>query len=118
MEARTTVLITAGPFPECWSTPPCSWCRSWRGRRRAIGRRHATEVLATEWAEAPRQVDALLAEIEPDLRRISACRARAAEVGLAPATPAGGADAAGVCPWARHPRWRAGSWPPACPQYI
>ena len=69
-DARTTVLITGfGPFP---GVPVNATMQLVPELARAAagqfaGVRIATEVLATEWAAAPRQLDALLAEIEPDL---------------------------------------------------
>jgi pyroglutamyl-peptidase len=67
---RTTVLITGfGPFP---GVPVNATMRlvpelAQAGVRRFAGVRIATAVLATEWAAAPRRLEALLEEIEPDL---------------------------------------------------
>jgi len=69
-DARTTVLITGfGPFP---GVPVNATMQlvpelARAAARQFAGVRIATEVLATEWAAAPRRLDALLAEIEPDL---------------------------------------------------
>ena len=69
-DARTTVLITGfGPFP---GVPVNATMQlvpelARAAARQFAGVRIATEVLATEWAAAPQQLDALLAEIEPDL---------------------------------------------------
>ena len=69
-DARTTVLITGfGPFPgvpvnaTMHLVPELARAAA----RQFAGVRIATEVLATEWAAAPWRLDALLAEIEPDL---------------------------------------------------
>ena len=70
LDARTTVLITGfGPFP---TVPVNATMRlvpelAQAAARRFAGVRIASAVLATEWVAAPRQLDALLAEIEPDL---------------------------------------------------
>jgi pyroglutamyl-peptidase len=67
---RTTVLITGfGPFP---GVPVNATMRlvpelAQAAARRFAGVRIATAVLATEWAAAPRRLEALLEEIEPDL---------------------------------------------------
>src|SRR6185503_17433013 len=69
-DARTTVLITGfGPFP---GVPVNATMQlvpelARAAARQFAGVRIATEVLATEWAAAPQRLDALLAEIEPDL---------------------------------------------------
>jgi pyroglutamyl-peptidase len=68
--ARTTVLITGfGPFP---GVPVNATMRlvpelAQAAARRFAGVRIATAVLATEWTAAPRRLEALLEEIEPDL---------------------------------------------------
>ena len=68
--ARTTVLMTGfGPFP---GVPVNATMRlvpelAQAAARQFAGARIAVEVLATEWAAAPRQLDQLLAEIAPDL---------------------------------------------------
>jgi pyroglutamyl-peptidase len=70
LDARTTVLITGfGPFP---TVPVNATMRlvpelAQAAARRFAGVRIASAVLATEWVAAPRQLDALLADIEPDL---------------------------------------------------
>jgi pyroglutamyl-peptidase len=67
---RTTVLITGfGPFP---GVPVNATMRlvpelAQAAARRFAGVRIATAVLATEWTAAPRRLEALLEEIEPDL---------------------------------------------------
>src|SRR6202521_1145034 len=69
-QARTTVLVTGfGPFP---GVPVNATMRlvpelAQSAARQFAGVRIAGAVLATEWAAAPRQLDQLLAEIEPDL---------------------------------------------------
>jgi len=69
-DARTTVLITGfGPFP---GVPVNATMRlvpelAQAAARRFAGVRIATGLLATEWTAAPRRLEALLAEIEPDL---------------------------------------------------
>jgi pyroglutamyl-peptidase len=69
-DARTTVLITGfGPFP---GVPVNATMQlvpelAQAAARQFAGVRIATEVLATEWTSAPRRLDGLLAEIEPDL---------------------------------------------------
>ncbi len=69
-DARTTVLITGfGPFP---GVPVNATMQlvpelARAAARQFAGVRIATEVLATDWAAAPRRLEALLAEIEPDL---------------------------------------------------
>ena len=69
-DARTTVLITGfGPFP---GVPVNATMQlvpelAQAAARQFAGVRIATEVLATEWTLAPRRLDGLLAEIEPDL---------------------------------------------------
>jgi pyroglutamyl-peptidase len=68
--ARTTVLMTGfGPFP---GVPVNATMRlvpevAQAAARQFAGARIAVEVLATEWAAAPRRLDQLLAEIAPDL---------------------------------------------------
>ena len=70
LDVRTTVLITGfGPFP---TVPVNATMRlvpelAQAAARRFAGVRIASAVLATEWVAAPRQLDALLAETEPDL---------------------------------------------------
>jgi len=69
-QARTTVLITGfGPFP---GVPVNATMRLVPALAEAApkafaGVRIASAVLATEWAAAPRQLEALLAEVRPDL---------------------------------------------------
>jgi pyroglutamyl-peptidase len=69
-QARTTVLITGfGPFP---GVPVNATMRlvpalAEAAPRAFPGVRIASAVLATEWTTAPRQLEALLEEIEPDL---------------------------------------------------
>jgi pyroglutamyl-peptidase len=70
LNMRTTVLITGfGPFP---GVPVNATMRllpelAQAAARRFAGVRIATAVLATEWTAAPRRLEALLADIEPDL---------------------------------------------------
>jgi pyroglutamyl-peptidase len=70
VHARTTVLITGfGPFP---TVPVNATMRlvpqlAQAAAKHFPGARIAAEVLATEWTAAPRRLQALLAEIEPDL---------------------------------------------------
>ena len=69
-DARTTVLMTGfGPFP---GVPVNATMRlvpelAQAAVRQFAGARIAVEVLATEWAAAPRRLDQLHAEIAPDL---------------------------------------------------
>src|SRR5262245_5688572 len=69
-DARTTVLITGfGPFP---GVPVNATMRlvpelAQAAARRFAGVHIATGLLATQWATAPRRLEALLAEIDPDL---------------------------------------------------
>ena len=114
-KARTTVLITGfGPFP---GVPVNATMRLLPELARAAPRlfpdvRFAVEVLPTEWAAAPRRLQELLAEVEPDLalhfgvssrargfeieqRARNACSASPDASGVLPAGPAlrdGGAE--------------------------
>jgi pyroglutamyl-peptidase len=69
-DARTTVLITGfGPFP---GVPVNATMRlvpalAEAAPRAFPGVRIASAVLATEWIAAPRQLEAILSEVEPDL---------------------------------------------------
>ena len=69
-QARTTVLITGfGPFP---GVPVNATMRLLPELARAAPRlfpdvHFAVEVLPTEWAAAPRRLQQMLAEVEPDL---------------------------------------------------
>lgn len=69
-QGRTTVLITGfGPFP---GVPVNATMRLVQelvraGAERLPDVRFAGEILATEWVAAPRQLEPLLAEVEPDI---------------------------------------------------
>jgi len=112
-QARTTVLVTGfGPFP---GVPVNATMQLLPELLRAAPRHFpdvhlAGEVLPTEWAAAPRRLERLLAEIEPDLalhfgvssrargfeietRAQNACSASVDAAGLAP--PGTAIDASG-----------------------
>jgi pyroglutamyl-peptidase len=108
--ARTTVLITGfGPFP---GVPVNATMRlvpelAERAARMFAGVRIATAILATEWAAAPRHLDHLLGEVEPDLAihfGVSS-RARGFEIETRASNQClASPDAAGVLPSARAVR--------------
>jgi len=102
--ARTMVLITGfGPFP---GVPVNATMRlvpelAERAARMLPGVRIATAILATEWVTAPRRLDHLLSEVEPDLAihfGVSS-RARGFEIETRASNRcAASPDAAGVLP--------------------